>query len=119
MLLELSNYDQLIITKFLCDPPASMRWHRIWEMMNEVKPFPLIPGLNMATIYQVAEYFDVPLDMIYKIEKRNNVQANPLDRQNVTCTEFEFLSLGKRRINYKHTQHFIRQLPVVYVTPLC
>lgn len=37
------------------------RWYDVWKTMNEVKPIHLIPGLNMMTVYQLSEYFEVPI----------------------------------------------------------
>ncbi len=81
------------------------RWYKIWQIMNEVKPIHLIPGLNMMTVYQLSEYFEVPVRFIHKIENKYHL-GNPIDRRFVRSDEFSFLALNKKRVLYEGVNHW-------------
>lgn len=81
------------------------RWYDVWKMMNEVKPLHLIPGLNVATIYQLSEYFDVPLRLLKNIETKYHL-GDPISRQFVSSDELGFLALSKQRVKFEGVQHW-------------
>lgn len=44
---------------------------QIWKAINDVKVVPIIPGLNIITTYQLAEYFGVSNQSIKRIHQRH------------------------------------------------
>lgn len=82
-----------------------MRWLDVWKIMNQIKPIRLIPGLNMVTIYQIAEYFEVPLRLIKNIEKKYRID-DPFGRRYVQNDEFCFLALNKKQVTFEGVQHW-------------
>lgn len=81
------------------------RWYDVWKTMNEVKPLHLIPGLNMITIYQLSEYFEIPLRLIRNIENKYHL-GDQITRQYIQSDEFSFLALSKKRVMYEGVQHW-------------
>ncbi len=59
----------------------------------------------MLTIYQLSEYFEIPLRLIKKIEKNYHL-GNPITRQYIQNDEFSFLSLNKKRVMFEGVQHW-------------
>ena len=84
---------------------ASMRWYDVWKTMNEVKPLPLIPGLNMVTVYQLAEYFGISVGFIKNIEKKNGVINYQLNRRLVKPDELKYLAFKTNLITYEGVRH--------------
>lgn len=84
---------------------ASMRWYDVWKTMNEVKPLPLIPGLNMVTVYQLAEYFGISVGFIKNVEKKNGVINYQLNRRLVKPDELKYLAFKTNLITYEGVRH--------------
>lgn len=82
-----------------------MRWFDVWKIMNCVKPIHLIPGINMVTIYQIAEYFEVPLRLIKNIEKKYNIN-DPIGRRYIQSDELCYLSLNKKQAMFEGVRHW-------------
>lgn len=80
-------------------------WYKIWKIMNEVKPIHLIPGLNMMTVYQLSEYFEIPVRLIQNVEKKYHL-GNSITRRYVQSDEFSFLALNKKRVYFDGVQHW-------------
>lgn len=90
-------------------------WYKIWKIMNEVKPIHLIPGLNMMTVYQLSEYFEIPIRLIQNIENKYHL-GNSITRRYVQSDEFSFLALNKKRVKFdggiQHWQYDFRDFSI-------
>lgn len=81
------------------------RWYDVWKTMNEVKPIHLIPGLNMMTVYQLSEYFEVPIRLIRNIENKHHL-GDQITRKYIQGDEFSFLALNKKKVMFEGVQHW-------------
>ena len=82
-----------------------LSWYKVWKLMNEVKPLHLIPGLNMVTVYQLSEYFDIPLRQIKNIENKYRL-GDHLSRQFLSSEELGFLALSKQPVKFEGVKHW-------------
>lgn len=80
--------------------------YKIWQTMNDVRTMYLIPGLNMVTIYQFAEYFEIPIRQIKSIENKHRGLRDMFSRRYLQSDEFEWLAWNKRRIVFEGVQHW-------------
>lgn len=86
------------------------------EVLNKVKKLFLLPELNVMTVKQVAEYYEVDIDVIKKVYQRNK---NEIDEDG-TCIKFpkDFskgnyvpLKREKGKIVYKIADNITFELP--------
>lgn len=99
---ELKNYQTKELAFALREHKS--KWFDMWQILNEEKRFHLIPGSNIATIYQIAEYFDVPYKLIQCIDK-NHHTGNEIERVYTHGDEFRYLALGKRYVTFEGIRH--------------
>lgn len=93
--------EREVLRKFL----PYIRDYKLWQLMNEIKPICLIPGLNMVTIYQFADYFGISMRQIKSIENKYHL-GNCWSRRYLQSDEFEWLAWNKRKIDYEGVQHW-------------
>lgn len=71
-MIELENSITLKLFEDMLDEWISKKdgFGQIWDAINSVKQVPVIPGLNILTIYQVAEYFSSSYQSIKRIYQK-------------------------------------------------
>ena len=81
-----------------------------WKNLNKVKKLQIIPGLNMVTIYQVAEYFEVPLHQIQniytqKIKESFSDYNYHMRSRFVGASEFKMFALSSKTVMFEGVKH--------------
>jgi len=76
-----------------------------WNIMNKVKRVPVIPGVCMVSIIQMAEYFEVPFELIKKYTKGDRgtcapYNKYPFESRCVGCNELAEFALSKKKIKW-------------------
>lgn len=77
--------------------------HTAWNIMNSIKRVPVVPGVCMVSIIQIAEYFEIPLQLVKKYTKYNGgspYNNYPFDMKCVGVNELEEFALSKKRIKW-------------------
>lgn len=86
------------------------------EVLNKVKELFLLPKLNVMTVKQVADYYEVNIDTIQRVYQRNKkeidedgtVVKTPKDFSN---EQYVQLKSGKGKIVFKITDNITLELP--------
>lgn len=75
-----------------------------WNIMNSIKRVPVVPGICMVSIIQMAEYFEVPLQLIKKYTRHDGgghpYNKYPFNRKAVGSDELAEFALSKRKIKW-------------------
>lgn len=75
-----------------------------WNIMNSIKRVPVVPGVCMVSIIQMAEYFEVPFQLIKKYTKGGTggrpYNKYPFITRQVCSNELEEFALSKRKIKW-------------------
>lgn len=101
-----SPLERKAVTREICE---RRNWYEVWNMMNEIKPLNLIPGLNMITIYQLSDYFEIPIRQIRAIEQKyafGGLLDSRSDRDFISSKELSFLALSKQKVKYEGVCHW-------------
>lgn len=79
-MIELNNSITIKLFENMIDEWCSRKdgIGQIWNTINSVKKVPVIPGLNILTIYQVAEYFSSSYQSVKRIYQKFIQNGYPL-----------------------------------------